>query len=342
MANVANINDFVSTIAPQLLFLVSLWGLRLFLSVITAVSIRHANHLFLSAHGRSHRTLGGAQLVWILLGAYLCGQRNVRPLMIVFYDLILALLGTTATLSAARDFPHKYVKNARGQSGSLGERASITQAEMIEHAFYQILNLFQILYLHGMATVGPEPATNSLFYRFLALLAVSSPWFLRRNIPVHSFSDNWKKTPKHERTETEVFLYRVKKSQYLFYKHVCLHGLNIAMALRPSTLSWTTDWRLFWLHLNASYVMEFFLQSLVKRKVLKQRDMLWLQRLLITSASLSAVVPILSNMNVPICLISLILNFFNRYHDVENTVGVALIVGFILHFHDGSFQKFKV
>jgi hypothetical protein len=75
---------------------------------------------------------------------------------------------------------------------------------------------------------------------------------------------------------------------------------------------------------------------------LKQRDMLWLQRLLITSASLSAVVPILSNMNVPICLISLILNFFNRYHDVENTMVVALIAGFILHFHDEKLQKFEV
>lgn len=62
------------------------------------------------------------------------------------YDIILGILGTTATLTAARDFPHRHVINRPGESGTLSHGA--TQSEMVEHAFYQFLNLWQALYLH--------------------------------------------------------------------------------------------------------------------------------------------------------------------------------------------------
>jgi len=60
-------------------------------------------------------------------------------------------------------------------------------------------------------------------------------------------------------------LYRLKKSQYMLYKHFLLHGLNITVAISRADFI-ETDWfRLFWVSLNTSYVMEFFMQTLVKK-----------------------------------------------------------------------------
>lgn len=300
--------------------LISLWGVRLFLLVIASISLRSAPHLFLSTHGRSHRVMGGLQLVWLLMGATMSGKRNVSEFHVFLYDVILGCLGTAATLTAARDFPHKLVKNAAGQSGSLGEKAIVTQAEMREHSFYQVLNLVQVVYLHGLAKWG---STLSIYQRLVVLLVATSPWWIRRQFPVHSFSSNWKKTPPNHRSDAEALLYMIKKSQYVFYKHFVLHGLNICFALSPSSLPWTQAWRIFWLHLNVSYVMEFFMQSLVKRKVIQQQEMIWLQRLLITSATLSSFVPIFGTVRIELCLASMLLNFVNRHHDVVNTILVA-------------------
>jgi hypothetical protein len=178
------------------------------------------------------------------------------------------------TLTAARDFPHRHVKNAEGQSGSLSTKAIITQAEMMEHAFYQVLNLIQVVYLHGLARWTVDAP---LAYRLVTLFFATSPWWIRRHFPVHSFSNNWKQTPKEKRTDIEVVLYMIKKSQYVFYKHFVLHGLNISFALYPSILPWT----------------------------------------------LSSVVPIFGTVHVELCVLSLLLNFANRYHDVVNTMLVA-------------------
>ena len=48
--------------------------------------------------------------------------------------------GTTATLTAATDFQHhKHAKNKA--SGTLDEQSTVTYSEMMEHSFYQMLNL---------------------------------------------------------------------------------------------------------------------------------------------------------------------------------------------------------
>ena len=59
----------------------------------------------------------------------------------------LPALGKVA-YSAAEDFKwlHRNVKNKA--SGVLDREATVTYNEMIEHVFYQILNLVQILFLH--------------------------------------------------------------------------------------------------------------------------------------------------------------------------------------------------
>ena len=70
--------------------------------------------------------------------------------------------------------------------------------------------------------------------------------------------------------------------RYLLYKHCLLHGLNLSVALelardrpRPSAplsrpIAEQPAFRVYWAALNAAYVMEFFLQTLVRRGLLAQ------------------------------------------------------------------------
>lgn len=216
----------------------------------------------------------------------------------LIYDVILGGLGILATLTAARDFPHKLVENATGQSGTLHKKAIVTQSEMLEHAFYQALNLCQALYLHAQYRYRNAINVNAsmvLVYRMSLLFLVTAPWLVRRWLPVSSFSHNWsnqryqihKNDDRQIASEQEVLLYRIEKAQYLFYEHVILHGVNISVATTFAnnnttstiiTIPYSTSWRVFWILLNGSYVMEFFLQTMVKRHIIHQGTMLGLQR----------------------------------------------------------------
>lgn len=315
----------------KLLEWTSLWGLRLFLLLVVTISLRRVVFLFLQRHGWSHRVAGGALLAWLALGVCMI-PTVTEPLFWFEYDVILGLLGITATLTAAHDFPHKHVKNAPGQSGTLEKAAIVTQSEMVEHSFYQGLNLVQALYLHIMGYHQWENA----YIRLFALYLVTSPWHFRKCFPVHSFSNNWKQASSSKQWNIEILLYQIKKWQYVFYKHAVFHGINISVALRgvhgttgnnkQQQLVTSTSWRIFWLALNASYVMEFFLQSLVKRGVLTQNQMLWLQRLLMTASSLAAAVAVLPHLQFGSCLVSVLLNFYHRGHDVDNTMLLATLV----------------
>jgi len=417
-------------------------ALLLFLFILLTFVFIRSPLLFFERHARSHRIAGGMQLILLIGGVIYYGfifihnneSHNISPRDIYYtsnndekqqrtkfnilsyayksliYDILLSLLGWIATLTAAREFPHKHVRNNPGQSGTLSKRALVTQGEMLEHSFYQALNMFHVLYLHSISwlfphlyydyyyrhhdhndyhphlTVGNYYSTNGipLWQRFLALWFVTCPWLVRKKFPVHSFSANWKtESNSHHRTKTqqtlqanngkakrrvtlyymhditlkiEKMLYQIKKWQYVFYKHFILHGLNICMAFQQkqqlvpyenngsllqtsqslptqiinlSQIPLSKPWKLFWIALNMSYVMEFFLQSLVKKKVLSQHSMLKLQRLLMAASSLAAIfsgfLPLVKKMPyVPVC--SIFLNFFHRGHDVFNVTLVALIV----------------
>ena len=188
------------------------------------------------------------------------------------------------------------------------------------------------------------------------LWAVTLPWVARRRFPVNSFSGNWtNKTNETGQTnakesvqvETERGekslgsvnrMYQVKKCQYVFYKHVVLHGVNISMAVPRETTPYdnhshplpiTFEWRVFWLALNTSYVMEFFLQSLVKRGVISQKVMMALNGLLMASASAAAVGAVFGRVKLEAAVISLLLNFSNRGHDIVNTMATGCIVACI-------------
>jgi len=323
-----------------------LLGLALFLCTVTAIAVRHFGTLFWDAHGWRHRLAGGLHLVWLVVGAFFITTTPATATTTLMYDVVLGGLGITATVTAALDFPHRYVSNAPGQSGTLSERAMVTQHEMLEHAFYQCLNLCQALYLHAAAATTTGSASSFAFWdtRWMALLLVTAPWLVRDVFPVHSFSQNWKQLQlNNESTTTTISaLYKIKKIQYLFYKHVVLHGVNLTIFLAESSCSTnpqqaatlpalvhTTAWRVFWICLNASYVMEFFLQSLVKRHVLAQPTMLALNRWLMLVSSLAAAQALLwsntTSIRWDLCLASCALNLLHRKHDVLNTMLIGTV-----------------
>lgn len=319
---------------------VTLAGLQIFFVAIVAVAVWHGRRLFLDRHGWSHRLAGALHLGWLVYGCLTVDpQPQARTAQrCLVYDVVLGCSGLTATLTAARDFPHRHVRNNPGESGTLSDKALVTQAEMIEHAFYQGLNLWQALYLHYFAAW--HGADLSPWHRWLALWVVTAPWWVRHCFPVHSFRQNWKQREQPQSHESsrrlETALYRIKKAQYLFYKHVVLHGVNLAVAFPPPPQLDTTStedgplvtqrtWRIFWLCLNAAYAMEFFLQSLVRRHILRQSTMLWLNRLLMVVSSAAAVPAILRTVRWDLCLTSLVLNLYHRHHDVFNTVGLASV-----------------
>ncbi len=274
--------------------------------------------MFVKRHGRKHAVTGFFYLLWISWGffALLASQLNLMIIPDIAYDTILGILGTVLTLFAAFEFKHKNVKNFA--SGTLDEHATVTYGEMIEHSFYQALNIAQIVFLH-LFSLYPG---LSMYLRVFALFLVTAPWWVRQYFPINRFSDNYKQIDEKSTTLIRI-LYRIKKYQYVFYKHFILHGLNITVAVRDLSITQSRGFRLFWLLLNLSYVMEFFLQTLVKKNYMTQANMLLLQKILMSAATLSSV-SVLKVVNVPVALASLGLNFINRKHDVENTFVVAI------------------
>lgn len=230
-------------------------------------------------HGRNHATMGLVHL-FVLLTEF---AEAVRAITFTKYqrlgiDVLLGLSGTLLTMTAAWDFKHKNIKNVA--SGVLDKHATVTNGEMLEHAFYQGLNLLQILFLH-VVPIAPQ-------YSFLLLLLVTAPWLVRKRFPLNSFRDNYHKHDPKSSLLVRV-LYRVKKWQYVFYKFVLLHGLNIAVALMHRDVAHARDFRAYWALLNTAYVMEFFLQTLVKKGYLAQPVMLALNALLMLSSSCAAI-----------------------------------------------------
>lgn len=127
-------------------------------------------------------------------------------------------------------------------------------------------------------------------------------------------------------------LYRLKKYQYVFYKHVILHGLNITLALTGRAALRERFFHIFWLLLNLSYVMEFLLQTLVKRKYMSQTQLLSLQHILMLAASLSAAA-MLRFVSPLLSLCSLAMMFLNRKQDLLNTMLIACLAAAAIHYN---------
>lgn len=341
-------------------------GLVLFFTIVVTVVVPKFQSLFGDIHGRYHRIAGGVLLIWLLIGCvtvvtYHIGPQSLHTPRLLHddgttttnnnveewqpppppflernhfqkwnfaYDVVLGILGILATWTAAIDFPHRYVSNQPGQSGTLSERTIVTQAEMIEHLFYQFLNLVQALYLHFLASEWAQPMFNKRLIRWIALFLVTSPWLVRGCFPVHSFHQNWKLSTKEKQSNShELLLYKIKKAQYLFYKHVILNGINLSIILtaKDQSLVHTLAWRVFWICLNTSYVMEFFLQTLVKRHVMTQFTMLSLNRLLMLVSTVAAIHSIWRVVRWDLSLMSFLLNWINRKHDLINVMFIGTL-----------------
>jgi hypothetical protein len=273
--------------------------------------------MFTRQHGRAHRLMGSAHLFLLALGlADVVAYTAPQPLRFLLSDLLLCVSGTALTLTAASGFGHRNVKNTA--SGALEKHTTISHAEMVEHAFYQALNGVQIVYLHTL------PHMHGYAARSMLCMAATAPWLVRHLFPVHSFRSNYVGRP----LTRESFMYWVKKWQYVLYKHVLLHGLNICAAMRGGIDASSRTFRLYWLCLNASYVLEFFLQTLVKRGYLRQGRMLALNALLMGASTLAAV-PVLLAVHPLVAAGSLALNFWRRGGDVSNVALLLLAIGVV-------------
>lgn len=308
-------------------------GLLVFLAVVVCIGLSNVRIIFLDWHGIQHRVAGAVHLGLLIYGALSVKNHTERQITSCVYDVVLGISGTWTTWTASRDFPHRYVSNANGQSGTLSEGAMVTQNEMREHLFYEFLNLWQACYLHGLYHML-EHQHDGIEARLSLLCLTTAPWTVRQHFPVHSFSDNWTKDSGKMRNGLENAMYRAKKWQYVFYKHFVLHGLNISACVTGNVrFIHSQEWRIFWISLNTAYVMEFFLQSLVKRRVLNNVTMLFLNRWLMLVSSLAALQAIVLSdppiIRVSVCLASLVLNFGNRHHDLANTMFVAAIYTFV-------------
>ncbi len=129
---------------------------------------------------------------------------TVNSATAIVYDTILGALGICLTLTAAHEFGHKNVRNRA--SGTLDEDATVTYDEMIEHAFYQGLNLFQVrgalpsvyqsfisvlMLLQAVFIAFTSLSSTSLLSRAVCACACTAPWLFRSAFPVHSFSKNY-------------------------------------------------------------------------------------------------------------------------------------------------------
>ena len=252
------------------------------------------------------------------------------------YDVLLGVSGCALTATAALDFGIPKARLRNRASGALDDDQTVTKEEIVEHLFYQILNLTQAVFLmvtpNAVAAFGRKGAC-------LALLMATAPWLARAAFPVNRFSDNYRNylneasgTSGGTSRWSVRALYRMKKTQYVFLKHVLQHGLNVGVVLRACTktdgtndgngLADETFFRAHWLLLNAAFVMEFFAQTLVKKKKLSQKNMLRSNAALMATSSCAAVY-VISKTSLVASFTSLTLNLVSPKREARS-VAIAL------------------
>ena len=215
------------------------WALALFFVRLLLAIAAHP-HMLRPRYGRTHRLVGTILLLYLMAGMV---DERVTPIigepLHIVYDCGISVLGFLTAYSAAIDFgtARAHMRGSEA-SGILDEKATVSRSEMLEHCFYQLLNLCQICFLYAAAALQQHRAA-----RMALAGAMLSPWLARPLFPVNSFSANYK-TPGFGGTTPLIrFLYRMKKWQYLLYKHCLLHGLNAAWEhAAPLSLRWSEAW----------------------------------------------------------------------------------------------------
>jgi hypothetical protein len=250
----------------------------------------------------------------------------------LLFDAGLPFVGTFLALTAAWSFTFVRQKTTNAASGVLDEEATVTPSEMFEHAFYQGLNVVQIVYLHAISEMDALQDQSMLgtLARFSAVFGATVPWLLRSRFPINSFSDNYAKEKGQDPNKWTNVLYRLKKYQYLLYKHCLLHGLNMTVAVSGNAKGLTSRpyFLLYWMGLNTAYVMEFFLQTLVKRGYMNQSQMLRMNQTLMAISTVAALQLIYHHVSLPISAVSLVLNLANRGQEFLNVMGILAPAAF--------------
>ncbi|KAL1515708.1 hypothetical protein AB1Y20_002324 [Prymnesium parvum] len=273
--------------------------------------------MFTRRYARSHRVVGLLLLLLLVVGfVHLFFVPSPRTHGLLF-DVVLSLSGLAVALTAARDFGPAHDKVLNEASGTLDQEATVTRSEMLEHSFYQGLNLVQIVYIHAVPLGAPHT-------RLVLAGVATAPWCVRGLFPINHFSDNYKHPGKGGATRLIRFLYRMKKYQYLLYKHCLLHGLNLSLALEGTALAERPSFRLYWLCLNSAYVLEFFLQTLVKKRYMSQNTMIGMQQILMLVSSYAALC-VLNHVRITLSVLSLLLNLRRRGRDASNTGFLMLV-----------------
>ena len=307
---------------------------------VLSVVAPHAPRLFAPRFGRGHRLAGAAHLVLLLVGVAdllarvsqaSFGASARPPLDLValplgrarvsgafLYDALLGVSGCALTITAASDFGIPRARLRNRASGALDDDQTVTREEIVEHLFYQVLNVTQMVFLRIAPIVA---ATHGRSGACASLALATAPWLFRSAFPTNRFSANYRRREplvadvadagnalrmerSAGRTTNAVSsvrvrrLYRLKKAQYVFLKHVLQHGLNAGVVVAatrassssssPSSLADTLFFRAYWLTLNTAFVMEFFMQTLVKKNKLSQRTMLRANKTLMFTSSLAA------------------------------------------------------
>merc|ERR1712087_284790 len=89
----------------------------------------------------------------------------------------------------------------------------------------------------------------------------------------------------------------------------------------------TFQFRFYWLALNTAYVMEFFLQTLVKRRYISQQRMLRLNMFLMLVSTIPGIHVLWYHVWPVAAGISLALNFIHRHHELAN---FCIVIGIVL------------
>lgn len=302
------------------------FGLLAYLGLIWIIILPHIRMFspqYMRYYGMQHRVLGGAYMTLLSISAWDLVFHLSRSR--AFLHISLPVLGTLLARSASKEFKgaHAPDKVRNVASGALDKDQTVTTSEMTEHVFYQGLNVAQALYMH----LDQPKSTGG---RWLWYIAVCLPWAFRFLYPVNSFSDNYHKEGRDPWAWTSI-LYRIKKWQYVFYKHALLHGLNISCALEhggTTAVARSHAFATYWTGLNAAYSLEFFLQSLVKRGILAQKTMLHLNQLLMFICSVPALRVLSQFVRPEAALMSCFLNFVSRGNELLNLQGllVAMVI----------------
>jgi hypothetical protein len=192
--------QWLSDMWPWLVLPIGIMVIIFFVRLLMTL-IGHRMGMFTKKLGRRHQLTGAFYLSWLILGFIRAFRwtpitnndmsdndndgSNGNSINWFLYDTILGVAGTLLSLTAAFDFRahHSSVKNMA--SGSLDPHATITYDEMMEHSFYQGLNLIQIWLLHTLQM------DQSLPNRAILCILATSPWLIRHKFPVHPFSANY-------------------------------------------------------------------------------------------------------------------------------------------------------